>query len=97
MLKQFGTALSSWRWWLMFALAGVFFLLFGVMSYNLFFLFSANLNLFLQYGWTVAEEGALRQILELLGLSYLSLLFWVLFKFCETLLVKGLIPPTDRS
>lgn len=97
MLKQVGAALSSWRWWLLFVLAGVFFLLFGVMSYNLFFLLSANLNLFLQYGWTVAEEGALRQIMELLALSYLSLLFWILFKLCETLLVKSLIPPTDRS
>jgi hypothetical protein len=97
MLKQFGVALGSWRWWLLFVLAGVFFLLFGIMSYNLFFLFSANLNLFLQYGWMVAEEGALRQVMELLALSYLSLLFWILFKLCETLLVKGLIPPTDRS
>lgn len=95
MVKQFGVALRSARWWVLFALAGAFFLLFGVMSYNLFFLLSANLNLFLAYGWTVAEEGALRQLLELLGFSYLSLLFWVLFKFCETLLVKSLIPPGE--
>lgn len=91
MLKQFGAALSSGRWWLLFVLAGLFFLLFGVMSYNLFFLLSANLNLFLQYGWMVAEEGAVRQLLELLALSYLSLLFWLLFKLCETLLVKEII------
>ena len=97
MFKQFGTALCSGRWWLTFILAGVFFLLFGVMSYNLFFLLSANLNLFLEYGWMVAEEGALRQLLELLVFSYLSLLFWILFKLCETLLVKGLLPPADRS
>ena len=97
MFKHFGAALSSGRWWLMFVLAGVFFLLFGVMSYNLFFLLSANLNLFLEYGWLAAEDGALRQFLELLGLSYLSLLFWLLFKLCETLLVKGLIPPGDRG
>ena len=97
MFKQFGIALRSGRWWLLFILAGVFFLLFGVMSYNLFFLFSANLNLFLQYGWLVAEEGAFHQLLQLLGLSYLSLLFWVLFKLCETLLVKGLIPPADHN
>lgn len=97
MVKQFGIALRSGRWWLLFFLAGVFFLLFGIMSYNLFFLFSANLNLFLQYGWLVAEEGAIHQLLQLFGLSYLSLLFWVLFKLCETLLVKSLIPPAGHD
>ena len=95
MIKRFGAALGSRRWWLLFGLAGVFFLLFGVMSYNLFFLLSANLNLFLQYGWTVAEDGALRQLLELLALSYLSLLFWLLFKLCETLLVKEIVSAVD--
>ena len=97
MWKQLGVALSSARWWLLFVLAGVFFMLFGVLSYNLFFLLSANLNLCLSYGWAVAEEGALRQLLELVGLFYLSLLCWILFKLCETLLVKRLIPPADRS
>lgn len=95
MIRRLGRALSSGRWWLLFALAGLFFLLFGVMSYNLFFLLSANLNLFLEYGWMVAEEGALRQLLELLAFSYLSLLFWVLFKLCETLLVKEIISADD--
>jgi len=97
MFKQFGAALSSGRWWLLFVLGGLFFLLFGVMSYNLFFLLSANLRLFLEYGWMVAEEGALVQLAELLAFSYLSLLFWVLFKLCETLLVKALVPPGDRG
>lgn len=97
MFKRFGAAVTSGRWWLAFLLAGLSFLLFGVMSYNLFFLLSANLRLFLEYGWTVAEEGALRQLLELLAFSYLSMLFWVLFKVCETLLVKALMPPPDRG
>lgn len=97
MFKRFGAAMGSGRWWLVFVLAGLFFLLFGVMSYNLFALLSANFRLFLEYGWAVAEEGALRQLLELLAFSYLSMMFWVLFKVCETLLVKALMPPPDRG
>lgn len=97
MFKRFGAAMSSGRWWLTFVLAGLFFLLFGVMSYNLFSLLSANFRLFLEYGWAVAEEGALRQLLELLAFSYLSMLFWVLFKVCENLLVRALMPPPDRG
>jgi len=97
MLKQVLRALGSGRWWLLFFLAGWFFLLFGVMSYNLFFLLSANLNLFIEYGWLVAQDGALLQLGQLLLLSYLSLMFWVLFKFCENLLVRGLTPPAPPA
>ena len=93
MFKQVLQAIGSGRWWLLFFLCGVFFLLFGITSYNLFALLTANFNLFLNYGWMVAEDGGLRQLFELLGLLYLSLIFWVLFKLCETLLVRGLTPP----
>lgn len=95
--KQVWRALLSGRWWLLFFLAGIFFLLFGVTSYNVFALLSANFNLFLSYGWMVAEDGGLRQLFELLGLLYLSLMFWVLFKLCETLLVRALTPPPPPS
>lgn len=73
-----------------FVLLGIFFLLFGVISINLFFLLKANLNLFLDYGLMVVDDGALEQLFELLGSAYLSMLFWILFKLCERVLVERL-------
>ncbi len=71
-------------------LLGVFFLLFGLTSINLFFLLKANLNLFLEYGLMVIDDGALEQLAELLGSAYLSMLFWLLFRVCERILVERL-------
>jgi len=75
---------------LTFVLLGVFFLLFGLTSINLFFLLKANLNLFLEYGLMVIDDGALEQLAELLGSAYLSMLFWLLFRLCERILVERL-------
>jgi hypothetical protein len=75
---------------LTFLLLGVFFLLFGLTSINLFFLLKANLNLFLEYGLMVIDDGALDQLMELLGSAYLSMLFWLLFRICERILVERL-------
>lgn len=94
MLKSVFRALRTPQWWKYFVLCGVFFLLFGVTSYNLIFLLKANLTLFLENGWIVVADGGLRQLLELLGLGYLSILFWILFKYCETQLVKTLVEAT---
>jgi hypothetical protein len=73
-----------------FILLGVFFLLFGTTSINLFFLLKANLNLFLEYGLMVIDDGALEQLVELLGSAYLSMLFWILFRLCERVLIERL-------
>jgi hypothetical protein len=75
---------------LTFALLGVFFLLFGTTSINLFFMLKANINLFLEYGLMVIDDGALEQLLGLLGSAYLSMLFWLLFRICERILVERL-------
>ena len=75
---------------LTFVLLGVFFLLFGLTSINLFFLLKANLYLFLEYGLMVIDDGALEQLAELLGSAYLSMLFWLLFRICERILVERL-------
>ena len=82
-------ALRSLRWWWVFALAGLSFMGFGVSSFNLFRLLKANLSLFADYGLMVAGEGALLQLAQLVGLGYLSLLFWLGFKACENRLVRG--------
>lgn len=77
-------------WWITFLLMGAFFLLFGVASLNLFALLKANINLYLEHGTMVIADGALRQLFELVGYGYLSLLFYVLFKACERVLVERL-------
>ncbi len=75
---------------LTFLLMGAFFLLFGFTSVNLFVVLKANIDLFLEYGAMVIEDGALQQLAEILGSSYLSIVFYVLFKVCERILIERL-------
>jgi hypothetical protein len=75
---------------LTFVAMGALFLLFGVTSVNLFVLLKANIDLFLEYGTMVIADGALQQLVELLGSAYLSMVFYVLFKVCERVLVERL-------
>ena len=76
--------------WLTFFLMGVSFLLFGVMTVNIFVLLKANIDLYLTYGRMVIADGALLQLAELIGSGYLSMIFYVLFKACEHVLVRHL-------
>ena len=76
--------------WLTFILLGVFFLLFGFTSVNLFVLLKLNVELFLEYGTMVIADGALEQFVDLVGSAYLSMLFWLLFRVCERVLVERL-------
>jgi hypothetical protein len=78
------------RPWLTFLLMGVSFLLFGVMTVNIFVLLKANLDLYVNYGTMVIADGALLQLAELIGYGYLSMLLYVLFKACEHVLVRHL-------
>ena len=73
---------------LTFVLMGVFFLLFGVTTVNLFVLLKANLDLFFEYGLMVIADGALEQLVDLVGSLYLSMVFYLLFKVCERILVE---------
>jgi len=73
---------------LTFVLMGVFFLLFGVTTVNLFVLLKLNIDLFLDYGLMVIADGALEQLVDLLGSAYLSMVFYLLFKVCERILVE---------
>src|SRR5436190_21990269 len=87
------TRLIDFLWnhrWLTFLLMGLFFLLFGAMTVNIFVLLKANIDLFLDYGRMVIADGALLQLAELIAYGYLSLLFYILFKTCEHVLVNGL-------
>lgn len=73
-----------------FLLMGASFLVFGVLSLNLIFVLKANIELILEHGTMVIPDGAGRQFLELVGYGYLSLALFVVFKCCETILVRRL-------
>ena len=85
------------RRWLTFLLMGLFFLLFGAMTVNIFVLLKANIDLYLDYGTMVIADGALLQLAELIGYGYLSMLFYVLFKACEHVLVTHLTGERHRN
>jgi len=85
------------RRWLTFLLMGLFFLLFGAMTGNIFVLLKANIDLYLDYGTMVIADGALLQLAELIGYGYLSPLFYVLFKACEHILVTQLTGERHRN
>ena len=59
-------------------------------SVNLFVLLMSNINLFIEYGVMVIDEGALRQLAELLGLASLSGMFYVGFSVCDRTLLRRL-------
>jgi len=75
---------------LTFLLLGACFLAFGVTSVNLFVLIMMNVNLFIDYGLMVIEDGALRQLAELLGLALLSGVFYLGFAVCDRTLLRRL-------
>jgi hypothetical protein len=75
---------------LTFVLMVTFFLFFGVTSVNLFVLLKMNIDLFLQYGLMVIADGALEQLLDLVGSATLSIVFFLAFKVCERVLVEKL-------
>ena len=76
---------------LTFVLMGVWFLMFGVTSVNLFVQLKANIDLFVDYGFMVIEDGALQQLGELIGWTYCSMVFYLLFKLFERVLVEHLM------
>jgi hypothetical protein len=75
---------------LTFVLMGAFFLLSGITSINLYVVLKANIDLFRMYGTQVIEDGALRQLVQILGTAVLSIFFFVLFVVCERIVVDRL-------
>ena len=49
-----------------------------------------NIDLFIEYGAMVIEDGALQQLVELLLSAFLSIGFYMAFKICERVLVERL-------
>jgi hypothetical protein len=69
------------------------FVAFGAGSYNLFYLYQANLGLLVDYGWQALVDGGAQQLLELVITTAACMLAYVVFKTCERALVNRLDPP----
>ena len=88
------------RPWLTFLVMGLAFFVFGLGTYNLVMLLSANAALIANHGWQALMDGAARQLVELIVSGYLSMAAYVVFKACEYRLAHGLVdalstPPPD--
>jgi uncharacterized membrane protein HdeD (DUF308 family) len=90
MLKRWFHRTVLSRRWLTFLVMGVAFFLFGVGTFNIFMLFSANFDLISRYGWQALMDGAARQFVELVVTGYLSMAAYVVFKACEYRLTHAL-------
>jgi len=82
------------RAWTAFIALGLSFLGFGIGTVSIATLLKANLDLVFTYGWQALEDGAARQLGELLFSGYISMAFYVVFKACEYRLVHGV---SDRD
>ena len=79
--------------WLKFFAMGVAAGGFALCSFNLLFLFQANLSLVATYGAMAAFDGGLLQFVQLTAWGYLALAFYVLFEVC----LHGLIHQIRRG
>ena len=66
-------------------------LVFGLGSYNLFYLLKANLVLVLDYGVMALVDGALQELVMLAVYGTVSLSAYILFKACEKTLVEWVL------
>lgn len=63
------------------------FLGFGSFSFNLFFLFQSNIVLIKSFGLLALQEGAAVQLLMIIFSTFMSVVFYTIWKTCERLLV----------
>ncbi len=73
-----------------FVLMGAAFLVFGILSLNLIYVLKANIEVILEHGTMIIVDGAGRQFVELIAYGYLSLAFFIVFKCCESILLRRL-------
>ena len=77
----------KFHWLLTLFLMGVFALIFGLCSLNVIVMLNANFTLIATHGTMALFDGALLQLVELVVYGYLAVIFYVLFKACESVLV----------
>jgi len=66
-------------------------LVFGLCSFNLFFLVKANVILVLDYGMMALFDGALIQLLSLSFYGIISLASFLVFEACKKVLVDKMV------
>ena len=71
-----------------FFVAGASIMIVAFASYNLLQLGMANLRFVGEHGWQAIENGALLQMLQILGYGAVSLSSFIVFKICESELVQ---------
>ena len=62
-------------------------LAFGAMTLNIFRLVAANWNFITSYGLTALRDGGLQQAVEIILTGMLSMIVYLVFKFCERILI----------
>ncbi len=88
--------ISSFTGWLRrhriacFGLMVLSFIAFGLLTLDLVRVVSANVAFLRDNGWQGAQDGGLRQLLELLLSAVAAMAAWLMFKLCETLLLQSL-------
>ena len=95
MLKKWFQRTVLSRRWLAFLVMGLAFFAFGIGTYNIFVLLSANFGVIADYGWRALMDGAARQLVELIVTGYLSMAAYVVFKACEHRLAHDLVDDRD--
>lgn len=65
---------------------------FALCSFNLLFLFQANVGLIAAYGTMAAFDGGILQFIQLTAWGYLAVVFYLLFDVC----LYGIIHQIDR-
>ena len=78
----------TFHWLITLVLMGVFGLIFGLSSFNLFHLLVANLNFIAQHGVMALMEGAVGQLFWLVLYGYVAVIAYVLLKACEYALIS---------
>jgi hypothetical protein len=74
-----------------FLLMGLSFLMVGLISLNLIYLFHANIEFVLENGLMGLRDGGLLQFLQLLISGYLGMALYALFKACEKVVVDRML------
>lgn len=65
-------------------------LIFGLSSYNLFFLLQENIRLVIDYGIMALIDGTFFEIIKLCAYGVISLFCYLMFKACENLFIEHL-------
>ena len=72
------------------------FVTFGWLSFDLIRIFSANAEYLLDNGWQGLMDGGFEQLLDLVLTTLLAMLFYMLFKLCEGVLIQRLSNQSPR-